>query len=196
MQIDLILKDGDWYTTTDKDNPLSLKTIQTGKLLSQKKIKKEIIFSYEFPDDTKFPKKKGRKKKIVKTIKKDVKIEDAVDEDLNDLEAHVEEVVEENEELQIQTEEEEDLKPKNQARAQKLNLSRKTQFVDDRTIGKEDRKIKPLARAIKRADAQTKYKYVKKHCSICNRDEIISEYEAKMSIPGMTYRCNRCCGGG
>jgi hypothetical protein len=200
MQIDLILKDGDWYATTDRDNPLSLKTIQTGKLISQTKIKKEIIFSYEFPDDTKFPKKKGRKKKTVskptiKTTKKNIKVEDSIDEDSNDLEAHLDEVEVETEEVEVaQVEDEESLRPKNYARRQKLDLNKKMEFFDDRTIGQADRKVKPLARAIQRSDAKTKHKYVKKHCSVCNHDEIVSEYEARIGY-GTNYRCNKCCGG-
>lgn len=65
MQVELIMKDGDYFMLTDLMSPLDFKQILKGRLLSQKKSKKYgVVFSYEFDDGFKFGKKRGRKPKM------------------------------------------------------------------------------------------------------------------------------------
>ena len=192
MKIDLILKEGD-YLTLD-GSKVSMKTIKLGKLLKQRKKAGEVIFSYEFPDDTKFSKPKKKKEKIKVTSKKTstsegetVSIDDAINIASMVGEETPDTIIGDNEEVVVQ------VQPKRQAQSSKIKLKRNTQFIDDPNVAKAESKLKPLARVKLKPGAPTEYKYVRMRCRVCGGEEIVPEAETKM-YKGMTYRCNSCFG--
>jgi len=204
MTVDLVMKDGDWYLLSDLDSPISFKIVQLGKILSQSKKKGEVIFSYEFPEDTKFPKKKGRKKgstKIVaKTSKKSPLLEDPLEtpelDDPDNTQDQDEREVVERASNEVFDNPDEVEAPKNHGKKVKIQLNPKLKYIDDRKIGQTKSDHQTLARVQPKPDAPTKLRYFKLRCTVHGGDVTVPEWEYNKFREFGHYRCNKCCGGG
>lgn len=191
MTVDLVMKDGDWFLLSDLDSPISFKIVQLGKILSQTKKKGQVVFSYEFPEDTKFPKKKGRKKALKKVVAKKNPL---LEEPEQEFEAEETEVQVEKSEFSHPDEVAED--KRKFGRATKIKLNPKLQYVDDKKVGQSKADHQVLARVIPKPNAPTKLRYFKLRCSVHGGDVTVPEWEYNKFKEFGCYRCNRCCGGG
>jgi len=208
MQVELVLVDGDYYLITDLDNAISLKTISLGKFISQKKKKGQIIFVYEFADDFKFPKKKGRKSKKAKEKGSASNISherhpnkldsaktqnDAFEaEDLGEVEGT------DAESLEQQEDDEMGIAPtKRYGHATALKIrGRKLDMVDDESVKEEKVEI-PCKRiqAKMKQNHPTKPIYKLLTCCACHKPQSVPLWEFNM-YKEMFWRCCKCCGGG
>lgn len=190
MQIDLVMKDGDYYQVTDLLNPVDFKKVSLGKLLKQKKTQKGIIFTYEFDEGFKLGKKRGRKPKMVE-------LESPESDDGEQ---------KENDKLDFKS-----TSDRIRAKKTKFQYTKvKNLFTDDMTIGlgdllskKAKKKLKP--RTIPPRAFKTTYDFQEVRCGTCRRKFKVACYELNLlSKSGrydeddedcMLYKCTGCIGG-